>query len=162
MRSFIMFTKDLLLRGGAAAGGFLYGLEHSGKASAVLLAVLMIAEHISGIAAAALSGTAAASHESEPVAFLSRINAKGLWRKAMIIIVVAVAYALDWFINKDNTMFSSAAVWFYISSEGLSVLENLAKSGIPVPRRLKQFFEALRKPGLAKPGSAEDLVNPNK
>lgn len=139
MRAFFDYTKDLLVRAGAAAGGFLYGLGHTGRASATLLLVLMAADYLSGLAVAALGK----SPKSEHGKLSSKSGAKGLLHKAMILLVVSIACVLDWFVNEGNAMFATAATWFYISNEALSLLENLALAGVPVPKRLRRMLEEI-------------------
>lgn len=147
MREFIEYTKDLLLRGGVAISGFLHGLTGGNKGAAVLLAVIMVADYISGLAAAAMGK----SPNSPDGGLSAAAGAKGLWRKALMLCVVAIAYVLDWFANEGKAMFSTAAVWFYISNEGLSLLENLALCGVPVPQKLIGL--------LSKPASEASVTN---
>lgn len=155
MREFLTHTKDLLLRGGAAVGGFLHGLNAGNHGAAVLLVVLMVADYISGVAAAAMHK----SPKSDGGGLSSAAGAKGLWRKALMLVVVAVAYGLDWFANEGNAMFSTAAIFFYISNEGLSLLENLALCGVPVPKRLRGLLERL--PQNEEPATAQQSGQPD-
>ena len=157
MREFLTHTKDLLLRGGAAVGGFLHGLSAGNHGAAVLLVVLMIADYLSGVAAAAMGK----SSKSESGRLSSAAGLKGLWRKALMLVVVAVAYGLDWFANEGNAMFSTAAIFFYISNEGLSLLENLALCGVPVPKRLRGLLERLPQDEAESPQGAQTQADAN-
>ncbi|MEG0513128.1 MAG: phage holin family protein, partial [Clostridia bacterium] len=94
---------------------------------------------ISGIVAAALGK----SKKSPGGKLSSEAGAKGLLRKALILVVVLLAYLLDWFVNEGNAMFSAAACWFYISNESISLLENLAIAGVPVPKKIIGMFERI-------------------
>lgn len=139
MREFLAQTHDLLLKGGAAVAGFFHGLSNSGNQSAVLLVILMAADYVSGVVAAALGKSKKSAHGK----LSSDAGAKGLLRKALILMVVALAYLLDQFVNEGNAMFAAAAIWFYISNEGLSLLENLALCGVPIPKKIRKMLEKL-------------------
>lgn len=133
----MIHTGDLLLRGGAAAAGFCYGMLNGQGRSAVLLAALMVADYISGIVAAALGQSPNSAHGKLD----SEAGARGLLKKGMILLVVGLSAVLDWYINEGNAMFLTAVLWFYISNEALSLLENLSYCGVPIPRRLARMLE---------------------
>lgn len=109
------------------------------KRFVILLAILMVAEYISGIVAASLGRSDKTSHGK----LNSSAGAKGLLKKGIILLLVALSYGLDWYINRGNAVFLSAVVWFYISNEALSLVENLALCGVPVPKRLRNMLEGL-------------------
>jgi len=60
----------------------------------------------------------------------------GLLKKATILMVLIVAVTLDRLINNGMWVFRTLIAYFYICSEGMSILENSAKIGIPVPQKL--------------------------
>ncbi|MEG0740625.1 MAG: phage holin family protein [Clostridia bacterium] len=139
MRDFWQETQDLLLKGGAAVAGFLHGMATGQQRSAALLVALMVADYLSGVIAAALGR----SKNSTNGRLSSAIGAKGLLRKAVMLLVVGLSFLLDWFVNEGNAMFSTATIWFYISNEGISLLENLVLCGVPVPAKLRMMLEKL-------------------
>ena len=139
MRDFLSHTFDLLMKGGAAAGGFLYGMANGEGRSTVLLAALMVADYISGVVAAAMGKSPKSAHGG----LNSDAGAKGLWKKAAILLVVGLGYVLDWFVNEGNAMFLTAVTWFYISNEAISLIENLGRCGVPIPKRLRAMLEKL-------------------
>lgn len=139
MRDFFVHTYDLLVKGGAAVAGFLYGIAQGEGRSALLLAALMAADYLSGVIAAALGKSVKTAHGKLD----SSAGSKGLLKKAVILLVVALAYLLDWFINEGNAMFLTAVIWFYISNEALSLVENLGRCGVPIPQKLKSRLESL-------------------
>ncbi len=71
----------------------------------------------------------------------SRISFNGLMKKAFIFAVVYLANLIDTATGTDT--FRNIAVMFYISNEGISVLENLGKIGVKYPQKIKQFLEQL-------------------
>ena len=139
MRDFLSHTFDLLMKGGAAAGGFLYGMANGEGRSTVLLAALMTADYISGVVAAAMGKSPKSAHGR----LNSDAGAKGLLKKAAILLVVGLSAVLDWFVNEGNAMFLTAVTWFYISNEALSLIENLGRCGVPIPKRLRVMLEKL-------------------
>lgn len=69
----------------------------------------------------------------------------GLVKKALILVIVAVAHIVDQqILGGENSVFRSAACCLYIANEGLSILENCGKLGVPYPKKLKHILEQLR------------------
>ncbi|GAV21624.1 phage holin family protein [Carboxydothermus pertinax] len=73
----------------------------------------------------------------------SEVGAKGILKKLLIFAVVAIATSLDK-MTGTNEVFRSLVVLFYVSNEGLSVIENLGKCGVPVPGALKEAILKLK------------------
>ena len=137
MREFLAQTHDLLLKGGAAVAGFFHGMAGGASHSAFLLALLMAADYVSGVAAAALKRSPKTAHGR----LSSEAGWKGILRKALMLVVVCFSYLLDQLVNEGNSMFFTATVWFYIGNEGLSFLENLTRCGVPDPKKLRLLLE---------------------
>lgn len=75
----------------------------------------------------------------------SQVSFTGLCKKALILLIVAVAHIIDSQVLGGNTsVFRSAACGLYIANEGLSILENAGKLGLPMPKKLKNVLEQLR------------------
>lgn len=68
----------------------------------------------------------------------------GILRKATIIIVLIVAVLLDRLLNGGTWVFRTLVCYFYIGNEAISLLENAAKIGIPIPQKLLNALEQLR------------------
>lgn len=132
-------TWDLLTRGAAALGGFLRGIHQADNPGLTALAVLMVADYVTGVLAAALCR----SRKTPGGGLSSRAGWQGLLRKGLTLLVVALAHLLD-SLTGQGAMFESAATWFYISNEALSVLENLTLCGVPTPAFLRRALESLR------------------
>ena len=60
----------------------------------------------------------------------------------MILLIVAVAHVIDNAVGQ--AMSQTVVVWFFIGNEGLSIVENAAKSGVPVPQKLCDTLEQLK------------------
>ena len=76
----------------------------------------------------------------------SEVGAKGILKKLLIFAVVAIATSLDK-MTGTNEVFRSLVVLFYVSNEGLSVIENLGKCGVPVPGALREAILKLKEGG---------------
>ncbi|MBO5670265.1 MAG: phage holin family protein [Clostridia bacterium] len=75
----------------------------------------------------------------------SQVGFIGLIRKALILIVVAVAHIIDTqILGGESSVFRSAACGLYLANEGLSILENCGKLGVPYPKKLREILEQLR------------------
>ena len=137
MRDFLMHTYDLLLRGGAAVMGFFHGMGSGEHRCGILLLCLMAADYITGVIAAMLGK----SPKTGTGKLSSAAGYKGLLHKGAMLLVLMLAAVLDWFIHDANDMFFSAVCWMYIGNEALSLMENLALCGVPVPKRLRRHLE---------------------
>ncbi|MBQ6040969.1 MAG: phage holin family protein [Oscillospiraceae bacterium] len=75
----------------------------------------------------------------------SQIGYKGLCKKAMILVIVAMAHIIDsQVLGGSKSVFRSAVCCMFISNEGMSIIENAGKLGLPLPKKLKSFLEQLR------------------
>lgn len=73
----------------------------------------------------------------------SAIGFKGLLKKVVILIVVSVGHLVDFYIIGEGDMIRNACIFFYLSNEGISILENVVAIGVPVPSILKNILEQL-------------------
>ncbi|EJT6172488.1 phage holin family protein [Clostridium perfringens] len=83
----------------------------------------------------------------------SDVGLKGIARKCVIFIVLIVAVMLDRLMNTGNWLFRSLVCYFYIANEGLSLLENAASLGVPIPTKLKDALAQL------KEGNKKETLN---
>lgn len=75
----------------------------------------------------------------------SEIGFKGIFRKILIFMLVGIANILDVQIIGSGTVLRTAVVFFYLSNEGISILENVGNLGLPVPQKIKEILEQLHK-----------------
>ncbi|MEG0133775.1 MAG: phage holin family protein [Clostridium sp.] len=87
----------------------------------------------------------------------SDIGLKGIARKAIILVVLIVAVLLDRLVNANNWVFRTLVCYFYIANEGISLLENCASLGIPIPNKIKEALIQL-KDGEKKESKIKSLV----
>ena len=74
----------------------------------------------------------------------SDVGLKGIARKTVIFVVLIVAVTLDRIMNTGTWLFRTLVCYFYIANEGLSLLENCAHLGLPIPEKLKDALAQLK------------------
>lgn len=75
----------------------------------------------------------------------SEVGFKGICRKVLIFLLVGIANILDVNVVGTGSVLRTAVIFFYISNEGVSLLENAAHLGLPVPDKMKAVLEQLHK-----------------
>ena len=80
----------------------------------------------------------------------SKIGARGIFKKVLIFVLVGVGHVLDTNVlgvvgNTDANVLRTAVIFFYLSNEGISILENAAHIGLPIPKKLKDVLKQLHK-----------------
>lgn len=105
------------------------------------LIVFMIFDYFTGIFAAYINPNLALNSEK---------GFKGILKKIMILLLVALAHCLDRILGQSIIM--EAVTGFFIANEGLSILENSAKAGLPIPQKLKNALEQLTNEKTRKKG----------
>lgn len=73
----------------------------------------------------------------------SEVGFKGICRKVLIFLLVGIANILDVHVIGAGSVLRTAVIFFYISNEGVSLLENAAHLGLPVPQKIKAVLEQL-------------------
>ena len=73
----------------------------------------------------------------------SAVGFKGICKKVLIFLFVGVANILDVNIIGSGSVLRTAAIFFYLSNEGVSLLENATHLGLPVPGAIKEVLEQL-------------------
>lgn len=73
----------------------------------------------------------------------SAVGFKGICRKVLIFILVGVANVIDVHVLGEVGILRTAVIFFYLSNEGLSLVENAAHLGLPIPAKLKAVLEQL-------------------
>lgn len=73
----------------------------------------------------------------------SEVGFKSICRKVLIFMLVGIANIIDMQIIKSGSVIRTAVIFFYLSNEGLSLIENAAHLGLPVPDKLKAVLEQI-------------------
>jgi toxin secretion/phage lysis holin len=116
----------------AAIGGWLgYFL---GGCDGLLYALILfvVADYITGVMCAI-----------NDKALSSEVGFRGICRKVLIFLLVGIANVLDMNIIGSGSVLRTAVIFFYLSNEGVSLVENAAHLGLPVPEKLKAVLEQL-------------------
>lgn len=98
------------------------------------LAIFMVLDYITGMIASFIEKT-----------WNSEKGAIGLIKKGTIVLLVISGVFLDRLLSGDKWVFRTVICMFYIANEGLSIVENCGCIGLPVPKRLLDALEQLRK-----------------
>lgn len=96
------------------------------------LLVFVVVDYITGVMCAVLDKSLS-----------SEVGFKGICRKVLIFLLVGIANILDVQVIGTGSVLRTAVVFFYISNEGISLLENAAHLGLPIPARMKEVLEQL-------------------
>ncbi len=75
----------------------------------------------------------------------SEVGFKGIFKKVLIFVLVGVAHILDTQVlgGTGGGALRTAVIFFYLSNEGVSILENSAHLGLPIPEKLKEVLQQL-------------------
>ena len=73
----------------------------------------------------------------------SDVGFRGIFKKVMIFTLVAVAHTIDSQILGDGSAVRTAVIFFYLSNEGISILENATIIGLPIPQKLQDALAHL-------------------
>jgi len=100
------------------------------------LVAFVIVDYITGIIAAIINKKLA-----------SNIGFKGICKKVMLFALVGIGNVIDLNLIGNGNTFRTAILIFYIGNEGISILENCTVAGLPVPEKLKNILEQIKKKG---------------
>ena len=73
----------------------------------------------------------------------SKVGFKGICRKVLIFTLVGIGNIVDVYVLGQAGVLRTAVIFFYLSNEGVSILENSAHLGLPIPEKLKAVLEQL-------------------
>ena len=74
----------------------------------------------------------------------SAVGFKGIFRKVLIFLLVGIANIIDVQVIGTGAVLRTAVIFFYISNEGVSLLENAGHLGLPIPEKIKTVLEQLQ------------------
>ena len=128
----ITSIKSLCVAVGTCGGALLGGWDTILQA----LVALMVLDYITGVSAAFSANR-----------LNSKIGLRGIIRKVTMLLVVMMAGFLDLGLGLQEPLLRTVVIMFFIANEGLSMLENAAAIGVPIPKRLVEALEALKEKG---------------
>lgn len=77
----------------------------------------------------------------------SAVGFKGICRKVLIFTLVGIGNIVDVYVLGQGGVLRTAVIFFYLSNEGVSIMENTAHLGLPIPAKLKEILEQLHERG---------------
>ena len=116
----------------AAVGGWLDWFLGGCDGLLYALVLFVVLDYITGIMCAVVDKKLS-----------SEVGFKGLFRKVLIFSLVGISHALDAQVIGSGSVLRTAVIFFYLSNEGVSIVENAAHLGLPIPEKLKVVLEQL-------------------
>lgn len=125
--------KEVMQVSFAALGGALGSVLGGWDGFLYALVVFVVIDYITGVMCAISDKTLS-----------SEVGFKGICRKVLIFFLVGIANILDVNIIGSGSVLRMAVIFFYISNEGVSLLENVARLGLPIPKKISMVLEQLQ------------------
>ena len=129
-------TIDLIwtkIQGAVTALGGIIGYFVGGMDGLLTaLVILMALDYITGVMCAIVDKQLSSS-----------IGFKGIFKKVLIFLLVGVAHIVDMNVIGTGEALRTATICFYLSNEGVSLLENAAHLGLPIPEKMKSILAQL-------------------
>jgi len=118
----------------AAVGGWIGWFVGGCDGLMYALIAFVVIDYITGVMCAVADRTLS-----------SAVGFKGICRKVLIFALVGIGHLIDTQVIQSGSMLRTAVIFFYLSNEGVSLLENAAHLGLPVPEKLKDVLKQLHK-----------------
>jgi toxin secretion/phage lysis holin len=132
MKEIWNWTQAAIAAIGGGLGYFLGGWDGFLYA----LVIFVIIDYITGLMCAVLDKKLS-----------SEIGFRGIFKKILIFSLVAIGHIIDKSVIGDGSVIRTAVIFFYLSNEGVSILENAAHIGLPIPQKLKDVLGQLHNKG---------------
>ena len=120
----------------AAIGGWLGYFLGGMDGLMIALIVFMALDYITGLMCAVIDKKLS-----------SAVGFKGICRKVLIFVLVGIGNLVDVYVLGQEGVLRTAVIFFYLSNEGISFLENAGRLGLPIPAKLKDVLEQLHDKG---------------
>lgn len=130
MKNVWNFVQMIFAAVGGYIGYFLGGVDGFMYA----LIALVVIDYLTGVMVAVLERKLS-----------SEIGFRGIFKKVLIFVLVGIGNIIDMHLIKNGSAIRTAVIFFYVSNEGISIIENSAKIGLPIPQKLKDILEQINK-----------------
>lgn len=130
MKNIINTIQLIFTALGGYLGWFLGGLDGFMYALIVFVAI----DYITGVMVAVLEKKLS-----------SEIGFRGIFKKILIFVLVGIGHIIDTNVIQTGSIIRTAVIFFYLSNEGISILENSSKIGLPIPKKLRDVLEQINK-----------------
>ena len=128
MKEFWASIQMVLTAVGGWLGWFLGGCD----GLLIALIIFMAVDYVTGVMCAVVDKRLS-----------STVGFKGIFKKVLILMLVGIAHMLDAAVIGTSSVLRTAIIFFYLSNEGVSLLENATHLGLPVPEKLKAVLQQL-------------------
>lgn len=129
MKEFVNLVQCAFAAAGGFFGWFVGGLDGLLYA----LVAFVVVDYLTGLMAAGLEKKLS-----------SGVGFRGIFRKVVIFCLVAAGHIIDTHVVGNGSVLRTAVIFFYLSNEGISILENAGRIGLPIPEKLKSVLEQLK------------------
>lgn len=129
MKNFMEAAQYAFAALGGAVGAVMGGFDGFLYA----LIVFVVVDYLTGVMVAILDKKLS-----------SEVGFHGIFKKVVIFALVAVGHIVDTYVIQNGSVIRTAVIFFYLSNEGISILENASVLGLPVPQKLKDVLEQLK------------------
>lgn len=126
---------------GGVIGGFIGGMD----GFLYTLIAFVVIDYITGLMCAIVEKN-----------LNSETGARGIFKKVVIFLLVGIANMIDVNVIQSGAILRTAVIFFYLSNEGISILENAGRLGLPIPNKLRAVLAQLRDDAEKDPD--EDLM----
>lgn len=130
MKNSINFIQAVFAAIGGYIGWFLGGVDGFMYA----LITFVVIDYVTGLMVAVLERKLS-----------SEVGFRGIFKKVLIFVMVGIGNIIDVHLIKNGSAIRTAVIFFYVSNEGISIIENSAKVGLPIPEKLKDVLKQLNK-----------------
>ena len=130
MKNTINFIQAIFATIGGYIGWFLGGVDGFMYA----LITFVVIDYVTGLMVAVLERKLS-----------SEVGFRGIFKKVLVFTFVGIGNIIDVYLLKNGSAIRTAVIFFYVSNEGISIIENSAKIGLPIPQKLKDILEQLNK-----------------
>jgi toxin secretion/phage lysis holin len=130
MKNTINFIQAIFAAIGGYIGWFLGGVDGFMYA----LITFVVIDYVTGLMVAVLERKLS-----------SEVGFRGIFKKVLIFTFVGIANIIDVHLIANGSAIRTAVIFFYASNEGISIIENSAKIGLPIPEKLRDILKQLNK-----------------
>lgn len=130
MKNILNYLQLIFTALGGYLGWFLGGVDGFMYA----LITFIVIDYITGLMVAVLERKLS-----------SEIGFRGIFKKVLIFTFVGIGNIIDVYLIKNGSAIRTAVIFFYVSNEGISIIENSAKIGLPIPQKLRDILKQLNK-----------------
>lgn len=127
---------EFIKAGLATVGGYIAWFLGGFDGLLIALCVFAVVDYLTGVIAAVIEKN-----------LCSRVGFKGIAKKFLMFLMVGIAAILDMYVLGGESPVREVVIVFYIANEGISVIENSARLGLPVPKKLIGVLEQLKSEG---------------